>query len=225
MLKESYTSAFYIQYSLFRVHIPDAYLYSMNDQAKIQLSAAEMELVQNAEILLTKNAIINKVYGLFGQVAELVRGEWGPSPKISRGENYLGLPWVMLDYPRIFSKEDTLAVRVFFWWGNFFSITLHCKGSYLQQHQQNILNNLPLLEKYGFYVCISNDEWRHEFTVDNYVPVAEVGHTTLKEVLHAGPFCKLSVRIPLDQWSRVKILLVELYEVIYSITGNQLPSR
>jgi hypothetical protein len=193
----------------------------MDNDAKIALSPAEMELVQNAELLLTKNAIIDKVYIMLGDVAEHVRGDIGPSPKIARGENYLGLPWVMLDYPRIFGKEDTLATRVFFWWGNFFSITLHLKGSYLQQHKQSILEQLPLLEKYGFHVCISNDEWRHEFTEDNYVPVQEA---MLKEILNTG-FCKLSVRISLEEWSRVKIILYELYEVIYSLTGDQLPRR
>lgn len=197
----------------------------MNKDAKIQLSPAEMELVCNADLLLTKNAIIDKVYLIFGDVAEQVRGDLGPSPKISRGENYLGLPWVMLDYPRLFGKEDTLAIRVFFWWGNFFSITLHLKGSYQEQCKQNILDNLPLLEKYGFHLCISNDEWRHEFTVDNYVSIQEIGHTMLKEMLQSGLFCKLYVRISLDQWSRVKNILFELYEVIFSLTGHQLPRR
>jgi hypothetical protein len=197
----------------------------MNNDAKIALSGSEMELVQNADLLLTKNAIIDKVYILFGDVAELVRGDLGPSPKISKGENYQGLPWVMLDYPRMFGKEDIMAVRVFFWWGHFFSITLHLKGKYLQEQKQNILDNLPLLEQNSFYVCISNDEWRHEFTVDNYVPVQEVGHTTLKGMLNAGSFCKLSVKIPLNEWSRVKVLLCELYDVIFSVTKYQLPRR
>ena len=184
-----------------------------------------MELVQNAGLLLTKNRIIEKVYILLGEVAEQVRGDLGPSPKISRGENYQGLPWVMLDYPRLFGKDDTFAIRVFFWWGHFFSITLQLKGIYLEQQRQNILDHFSLLEKYGFHVCISDDEWRHEFTVDNFVPAAEIGLTTLKEMLHAGSFCKLSVKITLAQWSSMKKLLFEMYEVIYAITGNQLPSR
>jgi hypothetical protein len=197
----------------------------MNNDAKIALSPAEMELVQNADWLLTKNTIINKVYLLLGNVAEQVRGDIGPAPKISRGENYLGLPWVMLDYPRLFGKADTMAIRVFFWWGHFFSITLHLKGSYMAQYKEKILDQLALLEKYNFHICISNDEWRHEFTVDNYVPVQEIGYTMLKEMLHAGSFCKLSVKISLDQWSRVNIILYELYEVIFSVTGHQLPRR
>jgi hypothetical protein len=197
----------------------------MNDNAKIHLSSTEMELVQNADWLLTKNNIIEKVYLLLGDVAEQVRMDLEPGPKISRGENYLGLPWVMLDYPRLFGKSDTLAVRVFFWWGHYFSITLHVKGTYFDQCKQNILEQFSILEKYGFHMCISDDEWRHEFTVDNYVPVHEIGYTTLKEMLQKVAFCKLSVKISFDQWSRVKNVLYELYEVIFAVTGHQLPKR
>lgn len=197
----------------------------MTNDANLQLSPAEMELVLNADWLLTKNTIIDKVYALMGDVAEQVRGDLGPSPKISRGENYWGLPWVMLDYPRLFGKEDTFAVRVFFWWGHFFSITLHLKGEYLLKHKAGILQHLSLLEKNEFHVCISNDEWRHEFTADNYVPVQEAGYTTLSAILNAGSFCKLSVKISLEEWSRVKSVLYEMYEVIFAITGHQLPKR
>ena len=51
------------------------------------------------------------------------------TPKIAKGENYLQLPYVLLDYPRCFDKENIFAIRTMFWWGNFFSITLHLSGS------------------------------------------------------------------------------------------------
>jgi hypothetical protein len=197
----------------------------MTNDANLRLSSTEMELVRNADWLLTKNRIIDKVYHLLGHVAQQVRGDFGPAPKISRGENYQGLPWVMLDYPRQFSKEDVFAVRVFFWWGHFFSITLHVKGDYLQQHKTAILEQLQTLEQHNFHICISNDEWRHEFTIDNYVPVQEVGYTTIQSMLNTAAFCRLSVKIPLEEWDRVEKILVELYDVIFAVTGHQLPRR
>jgi len=36
------------------------------------------------------------------------------APKISKGENYEGLPWVILDFPRYFDKENVFAIRCFF---------------------------------------------------------------------------------------------------------------
>ena len=96
-----------------------------------------MRLVTDPAWILTKNSAIGKVVALFGELSgewrEMMgsRVGWG-DPRISRGEQYKGLPWVMLDYPRVFGKENVLAVRTMFWWGHYFTVTLHLKGEYLR---------------------------------------------------------------------------------------------
>jgi len=201
------------------------------DVAKIQLSAEELSLVQNAGWLLTKNTIIEKVFALFGDIAHEMRAGFtarqllkeevlAPSPKISKGENYRGLPWVMLDYPRLFNRQDTFAIRTLFWWGNFFSVTLHLKGQYKQQYQQTLLNNLPLLAKHHFYLCVSGDEWRHEFDEDNYTPLTQLNSSDIEKILLTNDFCKLSAKISLPQWNHSKELLIDLYETIITSTGH-----
>ena len=96
-----------------------------------------MELVQNSEWILAKHSIIKKVYGMFGDLNELINAEpesfnylfpeknKNQNGKISKGENYRHLPYVILDYPAFFDKENIFTVRTIFWWGNFFSVTLH----------------------------------------------------------------------------------------------------
>jgi hypothetical protein len=199
--------------------------------AKIQLSAEELSLVQNAGWLLTKNTIIEKVFALFGDIAHEVRDRVAatpaileevqqPSPKISKGENYKGLPWVMLDYPRSFNHQHTFAIRTMFWWGHFFSVTLHLKGKYKQQYQQNLLNNLPLLTKQQFYLCVSGEEWRHEFEDDNYTPLTQLNSSSVEKILLTNDFCKLSAKISLPQWNQSKELLIDLYETIVTSLGH-----
>src|SRR5688572_30593643 len=109
----------------------------MQSPAKIQLSTLELELVNNTEWILTKNGIIEKVKKLLHDIQmaqhevliaaqdQLPAEVLMPSPKISRGENYKGLPYLILDNPRFFDKQDIFAIRTMFWWGHFFSITLH----------------------------------------------------------------------------------------------------
>jgi hypothetical protein len=115
-------------------------------RTKVTLSPKELELVNNAGWILTKNAIIQKVYLMFGGLSEAYRAaiekdahitieDIGPrSPKISKGEQYEGLPWVMLDYPRNFSGQDAFGIRSFFWWGNFCSITLQLSGRFQEKY-------------------------------------------------------------------------------------------
>src|SRR5205085_6252317 len=101
----------------------------MSVETKIQLSDFEKELLNNSEWILTKNNVIKKAQQLLGHVQENVSDYTNAnakifpaevaaiSPKISKGENYLGLPWLMLDYPRYFDKENIFAIRAMFWWG------------------------------------------------------------------------------------------------------------
>src|ERR1700733_216708 len=106
------------------------------NEAKISLSQKEMDLVTNADWILTKNAILDKVKDLLAVLSESFQSYLhmhtllipAGTPKISKGENYKGLPYLILDYPRSFEKEDILAIRTLFWWGHFFSITLHVAG-------------------------------------------------------------------------------------------------
>jgi hypothetical protein len=195
--------------------------------AKIQLSAEEMELVQNAGWLLTKNKIIDKVFVLFGEVAQHIQQQFNDrqvllppdvqvtSPKISRGENYEGLPYAMLDYPRLFGKDDIFAIRTFFWWGHYFSVTLHLKGVYRQQFARVLLENLPLLARGDFSICIAEDEWRHHFAEDNYTALKNLQAAEVERLLTGNRFCKVSASISLDQWNGAKQLLVDQYQVIF----------
>lgn len=200
--------------------------------AKIQLSAEELSLVQNAGWLLTKNTIIEKVYALFGEIAHEARVKFSdlpaigvenvlvPSPKISKGENYKGLPWVVLDFPRLFNRQHTFAIRTMFWWGHFFSVTLHLKGQYKKQFQQKLLTNLPLLTAQHFYLCISEDEWRYEFEEDNYKPLTQLNSSEIEKILLANDFCKLSAKISLPHWNQSKALILGLYETIVTTIGH-----
>ncbi|WP_205508803.1 hypothetical protein [Longitalea arenae] len=202
------------------------------DAAKIQLSAEELSLVQNAGWLLTKNTIIEKVYALFGEIAQEVQGDptglaalgienvLVPSAKISKGENYKGLPWVVLDFPRSFDRQHTFAIRTMFWWGHFFSVTLHLKGRYKDQFQQKLIVNLPLLTAQQFYLCVSEDEWRYEFEEDNYKPLTQLDSSAIEKILLANDFCKLSAKISLPQWNESKALILGLYKTIVKTIGH-----
>lgn len=97
------------------------------DLAKIRLSQEEEALVIRTDWILTKNQILLKIKWLLEQVQMqqqqlLQAGKHSlspaittPSPKISKGENYKGLPYFVLDQPRYFDKENIFTIRHLFW--------------------------------------------------------------------------------------------------------------
>jgi hypothetical protein len=211
----------------------------MND-ANLQLSAEEMRLVRDPGWILTKNSIIGKVVGMFAGLSEEwreagVRMQDGAGmrqaavpvtePKISKGENYKGLPYVMLDYPRVFGKEDVMAVRTMFWWGHAFSVTLHLKGKYLDLFLPVIRERAVELSAAGFEVGIAEDEWEHAHTPETYRPFSAgpfsggpLGQGPFGEEGHiALPFLKLSARCGLEHWNEAPLLLSGLYQTLIRV--------
>jgi len=179
------------------------------EAAKIQFSTEELLLVQNSGLILTKNRIIEKIsQGLGGLVLQmqhevrkrtLIHEAFDQSgPKLSRGEKYKGLPYLMLDYPRMFDKEHILAIRTFFWWGYFCSITLHVKGRYQLQVSEKISNSLDRLQENGFCISLHGDEWDHDITGKAYQSLRVASANA--EELQQSSFIKLSSKVEIGQW-------------------------
>jgi|SRR5689334_6114256 len=199
----------------------------MPDQTKIQLSPFEMDLLNNSEWILTKNKIIKKAQQLLEEVQVIIqqhakKSEVFPleviaiSPKISKGENYLGLPWLMLDYPRYFEKEKIFAIRTMFWWGNFFSTTLHLSGEYKRRYAEAIKRSYEVLCQHEFYICIHDDQWHHHFEKENYLPVKSFTADGFADHINKRSFIKLSCQLSFLEWNSAPGLLSEIFTRITS---------
>jgi hypothetical protein len=186
----------------------------MTDGAKIILSAQELQLMHNKEWILTKRIVINKVNSLFGSMVpglqRVAAAQPGvpaeaaaTNPKIHKGENYLGLPYLQLDYPAFFSKEGIFALRTFFWWGNFFSVTLHLSGRYKKMFAGNLHQNTLLLQQADYSICVNKNEWQHHFEADNYIPAAQQSQPQLHSIIDESAFVKLAAKFELSCWNEM----------------------
>jgi hypothetical protein len=197
-------------------------------QTKVTLSPKELELVNNAGWILTKNAVIQKVYLLFGQLSEVYRASLDAnsiltpedtgtrSPKISKGEQYEGLPWVMLDYPRHFSGDDAFGIRSFFWWGNFCSITLQLSGRPKEKFAGAVQRYLQTSRGNDWYIGTGADPWKHHFRKDNYQPAREWKGGSIQDL----PFIKLAKKVSLQDWDELDNFFEQNYrEILEMLTG------
>ena len=196
--------------------------------ANVELSKNELELVTSSEFILTKNRIIEKVYNLFGVLSEIYKDilsrystvlpveTFKSSPKIYKGENYLNLPYVMMDYPRIFAKEDVFAIRSFFWWGNFFSITLHLSGKYFEMFVDLLQTKLPALREEDLFVCVNEAPWHHHFEAINYKSLHEMITDSASEIF-TKPFIKIAKKIPLTEWNHAFEFYKNYYEKLLQL--------
>jgi|SRR5690554_3520881 len=99
-----------------------------------EYSKENIELLQAEDLILQKNALMEK---LEEQLLLLGKGKAksniklsaiSPPLKVSKGEKHEGLPFLVLDYPRIFGQEDIFAIRYLVWWENKSASPYYSKG-------------------------------------------------------------------------------------------------
>ena len=181
------------------------------NETKIQFSTAEMELMCNKVVLLTKNRVIEKVKLLLADLQNEMMVDhtnklqpfpsnaFSISPKISKGENYMGLPYLILDFPRCFKLENIFAIRTMFWWGNFYSTTLHLSGSFKKEYSSKISRHYDVLSGEKFSIGINEDPWLHHFDVENYREINLLEKVKFQEKCEIVTHLKIAKKLSLDE--------------------------
>lgn len=189
----------------------------MANVTKIELSAEELQVVTDKHWILTKQSVVAKLYELFNQQVPVIRQQFNllngkcPAeldyalPKISRGENYNGFPYVMLDYPALFKKDEIFALRTMFWWGNFMSITLLLSGGYKETFATVIEENC-LRSPEGLYICVGDDPWEHHFERSNYLKVDGLKKIEIDTIIAEKDFLKLAIKIDIALINQTSLL-------------------
>lgn len=197
---------------------------------QIYFNQKEVDYINNSDFLLTKRKITEKIFGLLSNVQEAMipalhlykdvipEEVLAISGKISRGENYESLPYLILDYPRYFKKEHVFAIRTMFWWGNYCSITLQLQGDYLEKYKCNIIPNLGTLRASGsYYICINETPWEYHFQDNNYVLLNSLSDKQIEDIIRSKEFLKISARVDFSQMLKLDNIALDFIDNMVQI--------
>lgn len=199
--------------------------------AKIQFSDKERELMTNADWILTKNGILQKMALVFTDWQALYSARIARqaptlfttiqpfSYKISRGENYKGLPWMVLDYPRLFGQTDTFAIRTLFWWGRYVTLTLQLAGTWKERCEESLCLSYPVLAREEFRISTIDDAWIHD---QDPAFTTEINNLTSEAYTHEirkRSFLKISKIYPLEGVEKLDLRIQADYEQLLKAAG------
>ncbi len=136
-------------------------------------SPSELSVLHDKTFFEIKHAVMHKWEKFLSHLAENIH-KWiqdtpniripnevkQTTPKISKGENYQGMPYMVLDYPRYFGKEDTCAFRNLLLWNRGLYSTWFFEGKYIDYAIQ-------IYAQHGtqsMYLHQNTDKWIHELT-------------------------------------------------------------
>jgi len=185
----------------------------MNNFSEFSLTAYDLSILHDKAFFEAKHQIMHKWEQFLTHLAQKIQ-EWASfvnqitlpdevkqtTPKISKGENYQGMPYMVLDYPRYFGKEDTCAFRNILLWNRGLYSTWLFEGKYMDYAVQNY-------KQYGsssMYLHQNEDKWVHELTPqDIYIQTPESFYceTLLEKTKEKLHYLKFSNFVSFQEWN------------------------
>ncbi|MCU0447653.1 MAG: hypothetical protein MUE85_22360 [Microscillaceae bacterium] len=197
----------------------------------MNLLAQELEYLQNTDFLLTKIKITQKLNDTLANLRDSLRAYIHDSSldlpialdyqvgKISKGENYRGLPYLVLDYPKLFKTNQIWAFRTMVWWGKAWSCTLHLQGEMWHTYQSALIDNRQMLDNQAVYICIHSQPWEYHYESDNYVAWDILTEAQRLTILQDHPFLKLSRTLALHQLSEAEAFSLQSFHLFCRAMG------
>lgn len=206
--------------------------------AKIRLSEEEQNLVMNGDWILTKNRVLEQISSflaelqlsqskLIDQQAGLPEELLAIPARLTKGENYLGLPYRVLDYPRLFGQEDIFAIRTLFWWGHYFTVSLLLVGEWKRKISGTLIAAMDQLMETEHFICTADNPWINEIGPENYREIRGLSREVWEKIIHEQTFIRISTRHVLSDWETMEERLLGDFVRLLGATciGNQLPRR
>lgn len=192
----------------------DIVLFLAMRKSTIKLTKHELDFASNTIYPETKQSVITKLQELFDVCAQTflqntVYKDYTPSQhyKITKGEQYKQLPFVVLDYPQITGGEVVFVLRTMFWWGHYISCNMIIQTDLLHEKQdflsiRNLSNTL---------ILTGENLWEQDLDSTDYRKVANLTDEELEEWLHSLTYLKLSYKVPLTEHENLPTLADAIY--------------
>lgn len=198
----------------------------------MQFDKNESDLLFNTELFPLKRRVNQKLYVLFEQIKMRLKdtkehkqfifpqGTDSETGKISQGENYQSYPWVMLDFPKLFNKEEIFAFRTLFWYGHYFSCSLLLSGTCAVFYLPQILKNRALLTGSAICIATHKDPWQHEVNEEVCVPQENLTDAEIITFAEEKGFIKFTVKFISTNPAEIEKKVLENYIKLLEVLGS-----
>lgn len=169
----------------------------------MKLSSYEFEVLQDKAFFYAKHRIVAQWQAFLEDLHTQLLAQSFPITnhgKISKGDNYQQLPYMVLDYPSILGKEDIFAFRNIFLWGEGLVSTWVFQGSYKTEWQEKIIQLYPMLIDLKVHLQYVPELWTHEINDKTNFAVNQLSKEVFVAQLNELSFIKLSRFFPFKTW-------------------------
>lgn len=112
--------------------------------------------------------------------------------KISKGENYNGYPYRVLDFPRLFAGPNMFACRCMLLWGHHYAFHVLLAGPVVHTLRTRLACRTEQLAQVPLLLATHETPWQWAYAPAHYATIGSLPLDKLQYLLTEAPFLKLS---------------------------------
>jgi hypothetical protein len=179
-----------------------------------KLTKHELDFASSIEYPLIKHEVMSKMGSLMAETGQQLSHTFRENQlidlahhKITRGERYKQMPYIVLDYPQIKGPDFNIVLRTMFWWGHYFTCSLIVKTSLLDLEKTG--KSIRKLKKTK--ILVGSNLWEQELEMDDYRKTSDLNKKQMTKLLEAANYLKLSRKISLRHYTSLTEHATEIY--------------
>ncbi len=164
-------------------------------KSTFNLTKHELDFISEPVYMQMKQNLIRHVQAWFDALGMDLMQTYYPhvsgNHKVTRGENYLDMPYVVLDIPQLKADSLTGKLRLMFWWGHYISLQYFVtpdKAAALAAETQT----LPLL------LLVGDDIYENDLDKPGFIPLHQ-----LSSSLNHASLTKVCMKVPFSEWENL----------------------
>ncbi|MCF8254088.1 MAG: hypothetical protein K9H61_09375 [Bacteroidia bacterium] len=156
------------------------------------LNNDEFNFIQDTHYPILKRNAIEKIKAQLFLLGEEMNQKFDQKGfKISLGENYLEMPYVVLDYPKISGNDFPFLFRTFFWWGHPISYQILVQT----EPYKKLIEAWLTQKEEGVFVWVGENLWDNNWQGNGFVGLNQLNEVQKEMVLNRNWFKLVGTKI------------------------------
>lgn len=199
----------------------------MAQNTKIIPTNAELEIASNTNFFDVKRELTAKIVLALEQFGEQLlqeiiipvfqkQGIERAGLKVSKGENFKGYPYIVLDCPRLYSTDTEVICRTIFRWGHGWSLHFIVQGKRLARINHSLPVFLASLST-DWLLYTGENIWEQDVDSIHYIPTPSMSETALSQTINRQEFFKIATQTNLSDAVEWPPFPQQTYQVLFNL--------
>jgi hypothetical protein len=168
-------------------------------KSTFKLTKHELDFISDPIYMQMKQKLIRNFYDAMHGMGSWLMAKYYPNSKlnfkVTRGENYLDMPYVVVDTPQLSTQYMENHLRIMLWWGHYISL------QYFIRFDAETLAKIKQLKNLPYKVLVTHNLFNNKLDDIDFIDISNINET------HFTPnqLTKICCRVELSELEKLEV--------------------